>query len=343
MGGDHSLKFGVGLAPEPDHDVHHFSGGGARHAAVLRTTMIDRCGDGTPIAAGGNGNGMVPRVGVGRPRRPVDEQRLVDLQRVHPGVVQPRQAALERRRPLRLAAVEVVGGCVPSNILGHPSPEHRDGAAAGAVPGRAHRGPERPRPAAVQPVRAARVGDLRPDRQRQDADPRELLALLLDEDHAGQRPWQPRRRHAVLGQHEQQRHLRGNARTSCWQDLNLDGFVQTNELSWVQGGIQPGARLRAAGRSFNRRHRRAALGLNTVDDERPDRPHARSHRRHAARADPEPGRRRRLHLPQLRPRDHDLPRRPCSRAVRRPRPCRASRRATRCRRSTRSGTSTRIR
>jgi hypothetical protein len=53
--------------------------------------------------------------------------------------------------------------------------------------------------------------------------------------------------------------------TSCWQDLNFDGFVQANELSWVSGGIAPGVRPPSGGGSFNRDTGQLQVGLNTVD------------------------------------------------------------------------------
>jgi hypothetical protein len=54
--------------------------------------------------------------------------------------------------------------------------------------------------------------------------------------------------------------------TSCWQDLNLDGFVQTNELSWVQGGIQPGARMPGGPNRFNVDTGVITPGINAVDE-----------------------------------------------------------------------------
>ena len=54
--------------------------------------------------------------------------------------------------------------------------------------------------------------------------------------------------------------------TSCWQDLNLDGFVQVNELSWVAGGIQPGARIPGGPGRFNVDTGAITPGINAVDD-----------------------------------------------------------------------------
>ena len=100
-----------------------------------------------------------------------------------------------------------LGGCVPNNPM-------RAGRAAGAVRGRdEHRPGHRQADPVVQQLGAARVGHLRPARQRQDLGARQLLVLLRDEDHAGQRarrPVQPAG--ADLGQQHQQRRLQHHGR-----------------------------------------------------------------------------------------------------------------------------------
>ena len=74
-----------------------------------------------------------------------------------------------------------LGGCVPANILVPDLlPAQCEEATQTDVD-------ERQEDPAVQQLVAARLGHLRPVRQRQDADPRQRVVLLQHEDHAGQR------------------------------------------------------------------------------------------------------------------------------------------------------------
>ena len=115
--------------------------------------------------------------------RPAAEQQLVDLQRLHPGFVLDRPLALQRWRPLRLAVLHL-----PRRVRAGERDSTRP--VAGAVrTGDRHRHHHRAEAAVVQQLVAAPVGDLRPDRQRQDVGQGRLFVLLRHADHAGQQPW----------------------------------------------------------------------------------------------------------------------------------------------------------
>ena len=59
LGGDHSLKFGIGYRKAPIMSFSHYSGGGR---AILQCygNSASRCGDGNRVAPGSNQNGLVP-------------------------------------------------------------------------------------------------------------------------------------------------------------------------------------------------------------------------------------------------------------------------------------------
>ena len=106
LGGDHCLKFGVGWRKNPIMTFSHYSGG-ARAQQQCVGNNVNNCGNGDIVPVG-SATGFVPRSGGPLPR-PAAQQRLVDLQRLHPGLLQPRPVAPQRRPALRLAAVEVPG------------------------------------------------------------------------------------------------------------------------------------------------------------------------------------------------------------------------------------------
>ena len=140
LGGDHSLKFGVGWRKNPILTFSHYSGGARASIQCVGNAAANCSGNYGPAGCG---------VGLRRPHaralsRPAAEQRLVDLQRLHPGRLQPRPAAPQRRAPLRLADVEVPGRL----RAGEPDSA---GSAAGAVRG-GHRSVERARSEHRQPI-----------------------------------------------------------------------------------------------------------------------------------------------------------------------------------------------
>ena len=89
LGGDHSLKFGVGYRRAPTMTFSHYSGGARAYLQCNGNTTAN-CTD-TRIVPGtaGPGPGAVPGGAV--PRRAA-QQRLVELQRLHPGFVHAREA-----------------------------------------------------------------------------------------------------------------------------------------------------------------------------------------------------------------------------------------------------------
>ena len=59
LGGDHSLKFGLGYRKAPIMSFSHYSGGGRAWLQCYGNSAA-RCGDGSRVAAGSNQNGLVP-------------------------------------------------------------------------------------------------------------------------------------------------------------------------------------------------------------------------------------------------------------------------------------------
>jgi len=100
LGGDHSLKFGLGWRKAPIQTFSHFSGGARTTMQCVNNTLAG-CGSGLPVPLG-SASGIVPY----QARRP-GQQRLVVVQRLHPGRVQPRPVADQRRGAIRLAAFQV--------------------------------------------------------------------------------------------------------------------------------------------------------------------------------------------------------------------------------------------
>ena len=63
LGGDHSLKFGVGYRHNPILSFSHYSGGARAHLQCYGNSRT-RCGDGTRVAPGSNQDGLVPYAAV---------------------------------------------------------------------------------------------------------------------------------------------------------------------------------------------------------------------------------------------------------------------------------------
>ena len=178
LGGDHSLKFGLGYRKAPIMSFSHYSGGTQARVQCVGNTLAG-CGDGN-YAAAGSASGIVPFSAV-LYRDQLPQQRLVELQRLPAGQLQPRPDPPERRSPLRLAAVQV-----PRRL--RAAERRRPESAAGAVRrGDDDRRDQRQDDSVVRQLVAAPVGHLRPVRQRQDAGARERVVLLRHQDHPGQR------------------------------------------------------------------------------------------------------------------------------------------------------------
>ena len=159
FGGDHSLKFGVGWRKAPIMSFSHYSGGGRAHVQCVGNATAN-CGDGGIVPVG-SATGLVNYQAV-----LFRDQLLNNDWQTYNGYFQdtlePRPVAHRRRRPVRLADVEV-----PRRV--RPGQHHPAGPAAGAVRGRdRRRSDQRQEAADVRQLVAAHVGDVRPAGQRQD-------------------------------------------------------------------------------------------------------------------------------------------------------------------------------
>jgi hypothetical protein len=264
MGGDHSLKFGVGWRRNPILTFAHRSGG-ARVTLQCYNNDDDRCGDGTPTLAGGNGTGMVPRsVLVGR-----DGLNTSNDWWTYNGYIQESYS----RGKLRLNGgvrydwqqSKYVGGCVPANILGLINPNTGTELLPAQCQGEltADRNGRELQPFSQWAPRVSATYDLLGNGKTQIHSSYSLyyatkitLANAIDNLGAVTLTW---------GNMSNNGNCSGST-TSCWRDLNLDGFVQADELSWVANGWAPGVRPPSGGGGFNRDTGEVQVGLNTVDD-----------------------------------------------------------------------------
>jgi hypothetical protein len=264
MGGDHSLKFGVGWRRNPITTFAHTSGGG-RVTLQCYNNDINRCGDGTPITAGSGGNGLVPRiVTVSR-----DSLSTSNDWWTYNGYIQESYS----RGKLRLNGgvrydwqqSKYVGGCVPSNVLGLINPNTGTELLPSQCQGEltADRNGRELQPFSQFAPRVSATYDLLGNGKTQIHSSYSLyystkitLANALGNLGGVTLSWGNMTNTGLCS----------GTTTSCWQDLNLDGFIQANELSWVTGGIAPGVRPPSGGGSFNRDTGTIQVGLNTVDD-----------------------------------------------------------------------------
>ena len=291
LGGDHSLKFGLGYRKAPIVSFSHYSGGAQARVQCVGNTL-GGCGDGN-CAAAGSAAGIVPfsAVALSRPAGNNDWWS-------YNGYIQDSYSrgriAPERRPPLRLAAVQV-----PRRLRAGQRRRARTCCRRSAKRRR------RPTPSNGKKIQA--FGNWSP-----------RLSATYDlfgngktqvhasgsyyydtEDHAGQRADRASSRTTTLtwGTNQSNGLCSTTAGASCWNDANRDGVVQANELIGTPTASSARFNLNTGVLDAGRQHRRS---------ERQDRPHARGDRRHAARADSEPGGRRGLHLPQVRSRHDDL-------------------------------------
>ena len=286
LGGDHSLKFGVGWRKNPIQSFSHYSGGARAHQQCVGNANAN-CGNGDSVAVG-SATGFVPDQAV----LYRDQLRNNDWW-TYNGYIQD---SFSKGRWRLNGGVrydwqhsKYLGGCVPANVIA-PTCCRR------SAKTRRRPTPSRQEAAVVQQLVAARVGHLRPDGQRQDVGEGRVVLLLRHEDHAGQ---QSRRLvHAdtlTWGPNQSSGACSTAANSGCWTDANRDWLVQANELIGTPTSSNPSLQKRCA--AAGRQHRRS---------ERRDRADARGHRRDAARAHLEPRGRRRLHLPEVRPGHDDL-------------------------------------
>ena len=204
------------LAREPGHVATRTGAAARSRRRAVRRQLTAGCGDGHHVAARRGAAGLVPYRADAHPRR-LDEQRLADVVVVPPGFVQPGPDPHQRRPPAGLAGVE--------------------------VPRRLRAG-ERVRP------------DLLPQQCQDAADPNQTfnnfsprVSATYDLSGNGKTSMhasysyyfqsritlangseQPRRRDPDVGAEPDSGACSTAANASCWTDLNLDGFVQANEL-----------------------------------------------------------------------------------------------------------------
>ena len=199
------------------------------------------------------------------------EQRLVDLQRLHPGRLTAAAGCASTAASATTGSSRSTSAaaCRPTSLRPDLLPSQCETATD-------DRSVERQEDPAVRQLVAARLGDLRPVRQRQDAGPRERVVLLRHQDHAGQRA-----RRAVHAD-----------RALTWGPNQSSGACSTRQRQLLdrrqRRRPRPGQRAdRHAEFASNARFVNGVLhaGRQHRRSEREDRPHARSDRRDAARAD----------------------------------------------------------
>ena len=220
LGGDHSLKFGVGWRKNPIMSFSHYSGGARANVQCVGNNNAN-CGTGDPVAVG-SAEGIVP----------YQAQLYRDQLRnnnwwTYNGYIQD---SLRGRWRLNGGVrydwqySTYLGGCVPENVI-MPTFCRRS----------AKRRPKSIRlpdaSAVVQQLVAARVGDLRPHRYRKDVgqsrrsyyyDTRITLANnlggLLTETRL------------TWGNNQSSGTCSTTPGAPCWTDANRDTIVQANEL-----------------------------------------------------------------------------------------------------------------
>jgi hypothetical protein len=234
LGGDHSLKFGVGWRRNPILTYTHYSGG-SRVTLQCSGNLTANCGTGAPAPAG-SATGLVPRsVGVG-----TDDLGTNNDWWTYNGYIQESYS----RGKLRLnggvrydwQTSKVLAGCTPAAMIPirHPvtgglllPAQCQDETNKDPVTG------ETLRPFSQWAPRVSATYDLLGNGKTQLHGSYSLyystkitLANQLSNLGAITLSWGNMNNNGTCS-------TTNNA--SCWQDLNLDGFVQMNELSWVQG------------------------------------------------------------------------------------------------------------
>jgi len=265
LGGDHSLKFGAGWRRNPILTYNHRSGG-ASVTLQCYNNDDERCGAGVPVAAGSNLNGFVPRsVTVA-----TDSLSTNNDWWTYNGYIQESYS----RGRLRLNGgvrydwqqSKQLAGCTPAATLDirHPSTGAsvlpafcQDETDTDPITGK------HLRPFSQFAPRVSATYDLFGNGKTQLHSSYSLyyatkitLANQLNNIGGISLSWGNMNNTGTCA----------GTNTSCWQDLNLDGFVQVNELSWVAGGIQPGARIPGGPGRFNVDTGVITPGINSVDD-----------------------------------------------------------------------------
>ena len=265
LGGDHSLKFGVGYRQNPILTYQHISGGG-RVTVNCVGNSLSNCGDGRTYVAPGSPVGLVAR-GVTLTR----DQLINNDWWSYNGYIQDSYS----RGRIRINAglrydwqqSKWLGGCVPENpVLPEYLPGYCEEAATGGInPITGEQ--EELRPFGNWSPRVSGTYDLFGNGKTALKASgsyyyatKITLANALSGLNAVTLQW---------GNNQNSGACATNAATSCWQDLNLDGFVQRNELSWINPDVGAGLPAQTGGYDIqtgrltpagNRVHPSAKLG-----------------------------------------------------------------------------------
>ena len=205
LGGDHSLKFGVGWRKNPIMTFSHYSGGARAQQQCVGNNRAN-CGDGATVPVGlGDGLRRAYQAILYR------DQLLNNDWWTYNGYIQDSysRGRLRINGGLRYdwQQSKYLGGCVPNNPL---MPD--------LLPAQCEDATD------IDPVTGKKIQsfsnwgprvsvDLRPVRQRQDVGARQRLVLLRHEDHAGQRARRPvQSARADLGQQPEQRRVQHDGR-----------------------------------------------------------------------------------------------------------------------------------
>jgi hypothetical protein len=235
LGGDHSLKFGVGYRQNPILSYRHTSGGG-RATMQCVGNSLNNCGDGRTYVAPGSAVGLVPRTAtLGR------DSLLNNDWWSYNGYIQDSYS----RGRIRINAglrydwqqSKWLGGCVPENpVVPDLLPGYCESAATGGVnpiTGEV----EELRPFSNWSPRVSATYDLFGDGKtalKASGSYYYATKITLANALSGlggvTLTW---------GNMTTAGRCSSNQNTSCWQDLNLDGFIQRNELSYINPAIRP--------------------------------------------------------------------------------------------------------
>jgi hypothetical protein len=233
LGGDHSLKFGVGYRQNPILTYTHTSGGG-RATVQCVGNSLNNCGDGRTYVAPGSPEGLVARnVSLTRNRLTNNDWWSYN------GYIQD---SFSRGR-IRINAglrydwqqSKWLGGCVPENpVVPDLLPGYCEGEKTGGINPITDEFEElrpfsnwSPRVSATYDLFGNGKTALKASGSYYYAT-KITLANNLSGLPATTLEW---------GNNASSGFCSSNPNTSCWQDLNLDGFAQRNELSWVNPAV----------------------------------------------------------------------------------------------------------
>ncbi len=264
LGGDHSLKFGVGWRRNPIMTFTHYSGGG-RPVVQCSGNLAANCGTGQ-YAPAGSATGLVPRSAVvGTDGLPTNNDWWT-----YNGYIQESYS----RGKLRLNGgvrydwqqSKQMAGCTPAGTIDIRHPD----TGASLLPAQCQDETD------TDPVTGQKLQSFSNWAPRVSAT-YDLMGNGKTQLHASYSLYFATRitlanqlnNLGFIGLTWGNMNNSGTCagtNTSCWQDLTLDGFIQPNELSWVQGGIAPGTRRPAFPGRFNIDTGTLTAQQNTVDE-----------------------------------------------------------------------------